>query len=846
MSRTKIDYGIDLGTTNSAIARMENGEPTIIKSKRFGMDTTPSCVWFNRKGSPFVGTKSKDELGSERIAAFSENNKELINAFEEFKRTMGSDIVFDCINTGKSYTSEELSAEVLKALKGYIQDEDVNSIVITIPDRFEQHSVDATQRAAELAGLQYCELLSEPAAASTAFGMDAQSKNGLWLVFDFGGGTFDVVIMKSNDGIVDQVGSSGDNKLGGKDIDEAIIDNIILPHIEENYTIDQILLDEKRKNLLRNAFKKDAEEIKINLSSKDDSQFDYLTNVPIGEDDNGNEIDFELTVTKEKFEEIAKPNFQRAIDITNKLLKEKKLTGKDLTTILMIGGTTFSNTLRDMVQKQISPNINTSIDPMTAVSKGAALFASTKNIPSGVSKVDKSKIQLKLMYEPDNVEEEAKVGIRVLRDKTEGEIPDNYFIELNRQDNGWSSGKLEIKGDSEIFEVKLEQGKSNGFSITITNEKGVVFPSEPATFSILGIKVPTAKLPYDLCVDAFEFEKGKQHLIPIKGLEEGVSLPAKGDRTFKTIKEIRPGNKQDELHIGVYNGKPRTNKLYANHAGTAIIKDFPGFLPKESDIEISLEVDSSRRIKLTATFPTLDEHTHEEEFEHFTQPTPDIGFLETEMNNIGKKLGSLEEDFEDLDTISIEKIRSNINEVSSLFESGKSDEETRIRLLERLREINKKIEKLQEMSEWPKAMQELTDALDTLDSTIEKSGNEEAKSILSQYNGQVELVIEKQDLKMAEDLTQRIIGLKHEIIRQEYGPAYWISYIKSFDDDFDMHDWKNNKSQARQLINEAKRIINANRATEDNLRPIVGQLFQLLPMAPSKPGEGPSEDSIGV
>ena len=222
MSRRKIDYGIDLGTTNSAIAKMENGHPIIIKSEGLQKDTTPSCVHFDRKGITRVGDQAYTILGSERLRASSRNDPSLINTFDEFKRTMGSDVKIKSENTGKEYSSEELSAEVLKALKAYIRDEKLTSIVITVPARFEQHQIDATQRAAEIAGFQYCELLQEPIAASFAYGLDTANIDGKWIVFDFGGGTFDVALMSAEEGVMRVIDTSGDNYLGGKNLDLAI------------------------------------------------------------------------------------------------------------------------------------------------------------------------------------------------------------------------------------------------------------------------------------------------------------------------------------------------------------------------------------------------------------------------------------------------------------------------------------------------------------------------------------------------------------------------------------------------------------------------------------------------
>ncbi|MCX6164481.1 MAG: Hsp70 family protein, partial [Ignavibacteriae bacterium] len=198
MGRNKIDYGIDLGTTNSAIARMENGEVKIIKSD-IQKDTTPSCVYF-KKNTIIVGDTAYNRFGDERIEAFknyslSGKKQYNFNTFIEFKRTMGTDKTEESISANRTYNSEELSAEVLKALKNYVRDEEFSSVVITVPARFRNNQIDATQKAAELSGFNHCELLMEPIAASIAYGVNAKTVNGYWLVFDFGGGTFDAALM---------------------------------------------------------------------------------------------------------------------------------------------------------------------------------------------------------------------------------------------------------------------------------------------------------------------------------------------------------------------------------------------------------------------------------------------------------------------------------------------------------------------------------------------------------------------------------------------------------------------------------------------------------------------------
>jgi molecular chaperone DnaK len=848
MARTKIDFGIDLGTTNSAIARMKNGSPVIIKSEVKQMDTTPSCVHYKKK-TILTGSKAYKLLCSERLKAFRNNDKTLINTFEEFKRTMGTDEKYESKNTGKSYSSDELSAEVLKTLKGYVRDEEINSVVITVPAKFQGYQKDATKKAADLAGFQHCILLKEPIAASMAYGVDAKSIDGEWLVFDFGGGTFDVVLMEASEGIMKVVDTEGDNRLGGKNLDLAIVDEIIMPYLKENYSINNILSDDERKSLLRNAVKQFAEEIKINLSPNGNNNYE-ITIDEIGVDDKGKELDFDLNVTKEQYEKVVKPIFQRAVDLSLKLLKNNNLTGSDLTTVLMIGGPTFSETVRDMIREQITEKVDISIDPMIAVAQGAALYSSTKDIPEDIRETDKSKIQLKLSYQPDTVETEEKVGVRVLRDKTEGDVPEKLLVELKRQDKGWSSGKVELKGDAEIVDILLEAGKPNGFEVIITDDKGTEFPCEPGSFSIIqGFKSPGDTLPFGVCVDVLDTRVGKQQLTAIKGLSKNQTLPAKGSAVYQTQNDVRPGNKSDQIRIPVY---------YANEAGTKAIYnldglrgevvitgvDIPNMLPKGSDVELSIEIGEGELIKVSASIPYLDDEIIDNVLDPAKRKMPSKEEIEKRLKKANDMLANLEEEYQDVDQIKIEEIRTALNKLSEQLDKGGSEADTREEIFGQINKNMIAIDELESAGEWPKVMQEMTEALERLENNNEQFGNEKTAQMVRQINDQVKSVIENQDLKTAKGLTQQISSISFAIVDQGAGVALEISMIKGFDDNFDMHEWKN-RSQARQLINDAKSIINANRPTKDNLRPIVSQLYQLLP-DPQEGIGGQTDDDVLV
>ena len=539
MARTKIDYGIDLGTTNSAISRIEDGEAVIKKTDTL-KDTMPSCVYINKKKAVQVGDGAYNALKRDKLSAMKNWNDSDSNSFIEFKRTMGSDKRYFSANMDREFSSEELSAEVLKTLKSFIKDESVKAVVITIPAAFKNNQKEATRQAAKLAGFDHIELLQEPVAAAMAYGLNSKSKNGFWLVFDFGGGTFDAALLKVEEGIMKVIDTEGDNYLGGKNLDMAIVDEIILPYIEANYAIDSILEDDTQKQILRNAMKFYAEETKIKLSFNETHNIlSDLGDIP-GEDDNGEEFELDITVTQADMQRALAPIFQKAIDIAQKLLERNNLKGGDLDSLILVGGPTFSPVLRGMLEKQICKP-DTSVDPMTVVSRGAALYASTIDLSETVKEQtrDRSKIQLEIGHEASTVELNEYVTLKILKDKTEGAIPAEVYAEVTRSDKAWSSGKVLINEIGEVVETQLIEGKTNAFEVTLYDGRGNLLESEPKSFTIIqGSKIGNATLAYNFGIEIKKRDTGKIAFETVKGLEKNKSFPATGTRNgLKTQKE---------------------------------------------------------------------------------------------------------------------------------------------------------------------------------------------------------------------------------------------------------------------------------------------------------------------
>jgi len=835
MGRMKIDYGIDLGTTNSSIARMENSEPVIRKTDTL-KDTMPSCINFNKKQSIIVGDGASNVFRSDRLRALKSLKSET-NTFIEFKRTMGTDKKYISSNMNKGYNSEELSGEVLKKLKSFITDENIKSIVITVPANFTINQKDATSRAAELAGFEHCELLQEPIAASMAYGLDSKSKDGLWLVFDLGGGTFDAALLKVEDGIMKVIDTDGDNYLGGKNIDYAIVDEILLPDLNNKFSIKSYLNDSTKLEYFRNALKDFAEDAKIALSFS--SSADILSNLDdFPEDDNGNEIELDLKITEGIFEPVVKPIFQKTINICKDLLKRNNLDGSDLGALILVGGPTYSPILRKMLKNQITEKVDTSADPMTVVAKGAALYASTINISESLidETRDKSKVQLVLGYEPTTVEMEEYVTIKIDYEKTSTNLPEKIFCEFNRSDKAWSSGKMEISKMGEVIELKLISGKANLFDITLFDEKGNQIVCEPNSINIIqGSKVGSAILPYHIGIEAKSRMTDKPGFTALVGLGKTSSIPAKGIKNgLKTQKQLRPGMKEDFFKIPIYQGEHNAEGSRASnneHVYDVIIsgQDVPSLLPENSDVDITLYVDNSERMKMEAYFPLLD-HTCEIEIPTGNvQKEIDANWLKSEINKAKQSIVMIKQEGIHKNVNEVNELTTELAELEKLLEQGKSDYDRKKQVLDNLKRALKKIDKILEDTEWPRVEEELKEVFYRLEKSNNEFGNPQTTPIVNQLKEQIPVIIKERNIKLAKELIENMRSLDFSIIDAGLGPRLEIGLLHEFNEDFNTHEWSD-RNRARLLINQGMQIA-ANNPTKERLRPIVIELFNLLPKA---------------
>ena len=343
--------GIDLGTTNSCVAVLEGGEPKVIPNAE-GNRTTPSVVAF----------KGDEELVGEVAKRQAVTNVK--NTISSIKRKMGTSEKVEA--NGKKWTPEEISAKILSKLKKDAESylgEKVTKAVITVPAYFNDAERQATKNAGKIAGLEVERIINEPTAAALAYGLDKQDKLQTILVYDLGGGTFDVSILELGDGVFEVKATSGNNRLGGDDFDQRITDYLVSEFKKENG------IDLSKDKMAMQRIKDAAEKAKKDLSGMTSAQISLPF---IAQNDDG-PVHMDMTLTKAKFEDLCRDLFDSTLEPVKKALKDAKLKASDIDKVILVGGSTRIPYIQELVKKELGQEPNKSVNPDEVVAMGAAI-----------------------------------------------------------------------------------------------------------------------------------------------------------------------------------------------------------------------------------------------------------------------------------------------------------------------------------------------------------------------------------------------------------------------------------------------------------------------------------------
>ena len=358
--------GIDLGTTNSAICSYDGEGLRLYKSPEQN-DVTPSAIFIDRRGNKYVG-----------VRAYNNAPRNPDNAATLFKRLMGTTTPIKLSAVDKVMTPEECSAEILRTLFGYLPEEMRNSAetgtVITVPAAFNQMQKDSTSAAAEMAGLGKISLMQEPVAAVMAV-MQKRRGDGIFVIYDLGGGTLDVAIAQSIGGRVSLLSHGGIAMCGGRDFDRMVLSNIITPWLLDTFDLPEDFATDARFRGLTRMATYAAEKAKIELSGRDDAVISLSEVEMASRDAAGTEIYLDIPFSRATFDALVKDKVDESIQAVRETLEKAGLSSHDVERLVFVGGPTHYKPLRDRVAFELGIAASTDVNPMTAVAEGAAVFA---------------------------------------------------------------------------------------------------------------------------------------------------------------------------------------------------------------------------------------------------------------------------------------------------------------------------------------------------------------------------------------------------------------------------------------------------------------------------------------
>ena len=582
-----INFGIDLGTTNSLIAKFNKGTVEVFKNPNGFKETLPSVVAF-RNESIQVGEKAR--------TYWEKDPKNVVGCF---KRKMGTTESFKIKSLGQSKTPIELSAFVLKELKTFIHTgETPEAVVITIPASFDMVQSNATKEAGYAAGFKQVVLLQEPIAASLAYANKEKNvdlKNSDWIVYDLGGGTFDVALVKIVEGELKVIDHEGDNYLGGSDFDALIVERIVAPQVEKKGKFTELLAQMKSEtgkyNKLWYHLLYLAEQAKIELSSKTSAEIEFSV-----EDDSGKMLYLIISVTRSEYESVIKEVIDNTAEMLKKILTRNSLRPQDLKFVLMVGGATYTPFVRKRIEELLGIQVNTGIDPTNAIAVGAAYFAATKEINLGEKTADKptapGTLRIKVSYNRASQEREEMFSAKV-----EGEAT-SFFYRITREDGGYDSGLKKLSARI-VEDLPLLENTYNLFTFKVYDGQNNPVLTDFDSIQIAQGKYSVAgqMLPEDLSLVK---DKDNDTILDRIFAKNSV-IPATAKKTVDVSKAIIHGS-DDQIRIIVVEGQAENhftaNKTvgYLEISGKGLKRD----ILRGTEIDLTFGLSESRDLTVHA------------------------------------------------------------------------------------------------------------------------------------------------------------------------------------------------------------------------------------------------------
>lgn len=759
--RFSIDLGIDLGTTNSAVAVCLEGTVQVLRNSH-NNELTPSAVRVRPNGAIDVGQQAYQRLA--------------INPDEvaiEFKRWIGTDNVFR-FPSGQQFSSAALSSEVLKSL---LQTAELRlgtrptAAVITVPAAFDLNQCARTEEAARLAGLKHVVLLQEPIAASLAYGFTADVQEGRWLVFDLGGGTLDVALVGVEDGRIEVFDHEGDNFLGGKDLDWLIVEHLILPKLSAQYAIDSWKRDNPAKKAQLSLLKHLAEDAKIRLSTEEEATITIESGHLSLEDDRGDEVSLDLVVRRAELEALCSDWLNRAVAVTRSVIERNR--GVRPARILLIGGPTNMPIVRRTVAEALGIEAVTGANPMTAVAEGAAVFAANQSLPSEIRAraltENRARQEGQVVVSHVNVtdDDQVPVGVRIAR----GDVAQ---IEVVSADGAWRSGRLPLNADgAAVVPVALMTQGRNEFRVLAFASDGSAVPVTGETFVIArGLVAAPPPLSRSIGVVAVDPASPVRHIVePL--LRKGTPLPARASYEFRTTLALVPGGDIEVISVHLVEGeshRPERNRPIGRIDITD--RDVPRMLPAGSPLEIRLEVTASRLLSAEVYVPVTDQS-----FKVAINLEPERPPVADLTRDLLAAQERYEEALPHLSASEAREVAHRLEETGELLRSASGgDPDALQKSVSSLREVHHRLDEVDRVVQRDRTREEAQEVASNLREVVDELGTAEDRAKLDDLLRKLEMAQGRGDF----DEIERIIDLMHrmhfEVLARH--DAFWQGWFQ--------------------------------------------------------------------
>lgn len=808
MSTDTINIGVDLGTTNSSIARWHpDGSIEVFKNLEQS-ESTPSVVHENRKEFLVVGPRA-------RAAAETDSD----NVVQAFKKQMGLDWHYTFSRSQRRMSAVELSTEVLKSLKGDVArltGEEAGASVVTIPAAFDRNAIAATNEAARQAGFSVSPLCLEPVAAALAYEHQRGAEDGFWFVFDLGGGTFDAAVVRLREGSFQLVNHHGNTELGGEDIDRAILDEIIIPAVRTELDWPEFSR-ESPDPIIKSAIlrlKNQVEKAKIQLTSMEKT----LLEAERFAMRDGEEMHFDYVLTRSAIERVTEPLVLRCMEYSRKALNEKRLTPQDLDRVILVGGATQMPLIREMLADEnvgFGRPVDIDIDPMTAVARGAAIFARTQRAPKTRAAPKVGEVILDLDYEAVSPDEEPVVVGRMSGPAS----VQGFRIEFVQRE--WRSGLVPVDENGAFMAMLFAEPGENTYQIVVQDAAGNVVASNPSQLHYLRKSVfKDIPLTHSIGV---ALANNEQDLV----FEKGSPLPVSADRDYKTTLQVVKNDPASALRIPLVEGSSELADRNTLIGALTIASDrIHRTIPAGSSVEFRLSVDESNMLHASAYIPVLDEEysgafdltkpglSHDNARDEVAQQIARVGDLRerTEFHGTAEAVEALRK-------LDEQQLLPRLEETAAVLDTDTGATE---RLVNHLREVKLALDEVQEALVWPELISEIDETRELAERVVQRYGTDADRARLKALLTEFEAAIASEETDLIRRKIEEIDDLRIRILVAL--PEYWVEQFDSIRSR--AHELTDTEVADELFARGVKAIDDGN---GEDLQNIVRQLWRLLP-----------------